>query len=133
MTGEHMTEPPAEQASGIQVPAGWYPDPGGSGLRYWDGLRWTENVTQSPPPAPRSNGFAIASLVAGIAGFLFGVGWIFALVFGYVALSQIKRSAGAEKGHGMALAGVILGWAWLALFVIVGAVAVAWAWTGTGA
>jgi len=27
------------------VPAGWHPDPSGSGrLRYWDGYRWTEHV-----------------------------------------------------------------------------------------
>lgn len=28
------------------VPAGWYPDPNGSGLRYWDGTAWT---TQTAP------------------------------------------------------------------------------------
>lgn len=32
--------------------AAWYPDPAGSGgLRYWDGLGWTEHVTPPPPAA----------------------------------------------------------------------------------
>ena len=32
------------------TPANWYPDPaGGGGLRYWDGMTWTEHVV---PPAP---------------------------------------------------------------------------------
>lgn len=42
------------------APAGWYADPafpGGSGLRYWDGLRWTEHVHQPAyPPAPQAYG-----------------------------------------------------------------------------
>lgn len=29
-----------------QAPAGWYPNPDGEGMRWWDGARWTE------PPAP---------------------------------------------------------------------------------
>ncbi|MGR2753308.1 DUF4190 domain-containing protein [Agromyces arachidis] len=33
---------------------------------------------------------------------------ILGLVFGYMALSQIKRTG--ERGHGLALAAVILGW-----------------------
>jgi len=40
-----MTTPP--------TPAGWYPDPEDSGgLRYWDGVTWTEhrNPTQAAPP-----------------------------------------------------------------------------------
>jgi hypothetical protein len=30
-------------------PAGWYPDPGMNGLRWWDGSRWTEH--RHTPPA----------------------------------------------------------------------------------
>jgi hypothetical protein len=31
----------------IDVPAGWYPDPGNpSGLRWWDGTGWTERASQ---------------------------------------------------------------------------------------
>jgi hypothetical protein len=26
------------------VPAGWYPDPSGQGLRYWDGAAWTAHT-----------------------------------------------------------------------------------------
>jgi len=41
-------------------PPGWYPDPnpGGQGLRWWDGNRWTGYVapnTAQPPPAPAPN------------------------------------------------------------------------------
>lgn len=31
-------------------PAGWYSDPEGSGLRWWDGTRWTEQVRDKPQP-----------------------------------------------------------------------------------
>jgi hypothetical protein len=32
-------------------PPGWYPDPAGAGLRWWDGERWTEQVGGPPPTA----------------------------------------------------------------------------------
>ncbi|MBA0124303.1 DUF4190 domain-containing protein [Haloechinothrix sp. YIM 98757] len=84
---------------------------------------------QSGRPLPSTtNGFAVASLVLGIVWF-WGVGSILALVFGYVALSQIDRSAGAEGGRGMAIAGVVLGWvgvAGIVLMVVLMGLGFAW-------
>lgn len=40
------------EASGPQIPAGWYSDPSGDGLRYWDGAAWTEHTHSAPTPAP---------------------------------------------------------------------------------
>ncbi len=45
-----------------------------------------------------------------------------ALVFGYSARGQIRRSEGRESGDGLAIAGIVLGWVGvgtLLLFVIV--------------
>jgi len=65
-----------------------------------------------PPPYAQkqsTNGFSIASMVLGII-WLYGIGSILALVFGYIARGQIKRSNGREGGNGMAIAGIVLGW-----------------------
>jgi heme/copper-type cytochrome/quinol oxidase subunit 2 len=88
--------PPAPQApapGGYQAPDGTYTAP------------------------QKTNGFAIASLVFGIIG-----GVLLALVFGYIALSQIRRSGGRQGGRGLALAGVTLGWVWLGIVIILVAV-----------
>jgi hypothetical protein len=57
----------------------------------------------------KTNGMAVASLVLGIL-FIYGIGSILALVFGYQAKAQIDRSGGHETGRGMAIAGIVLGW-----------------------
>jgi hypothetical protein len=76
-----------------------------------------------PPPhvpaIPKTSGFAIASLIFGILG-----GFVLALVFGYLALSRIKRSGGALRGRGLAIGGVVLGWVWLSLLAVGAFVAV---------
>ena len=78
-------------------------------------------------PAPRTNPLAIASLVLGIL-WLWWVGSILAVIFGHIALSQIKkRPAGeSDSGRGIAIAGVVLGWvgvtsavAFILLFVVI--------------
>ena len=66
----------------------------------------------------RTNGFAIASMVLGIL-WVYWIGSILALVFGYIAKSQIDNSRGAQSGRGMAIAGIVLGWVGIAAIVLV--------------
>lgn len=70
-----------------------------------------------PLPTQRTNGLAIASLVLGIL-WLYWVGSILALVFGYTAKAQIDRSGGAEGGRGLAIAGIVLGWVGVGTLVL---------------
>jgi hypothetical protein len=68
-------------------------------------------------PVTGTNGLAIASLACGLAQFVFGpLATIPAIVFGHVARHQIKRTG--EQGGGLALAGLILGWAAVILAVL---------------
>ena len=87
-----------------------------------------------PPPqllensesAPTTNQMAIISMVAGIAGFLsFSIVFedificvvlvllasICAIVCGHIARRQIRKAEGLERGKGIALTGLILGYA----------------------
>ena len=69
-------------------------------------------------PVARTNGFAIASLACGVGQFMFGpLATIPAIVFGHMARSQIRRTG--EQGAGLALAGLILGWAAVVLGVLI--------------
>jgi DUF1707 SHOCT-like domain/Domain of unknown function (DUF4190) len=64
-----------------------------------------------------TNGLAVASLACGLAQFAFGpLPTIPAIVLGHVARHQIKRTG--EQGAGMALAGLLLGWAAVVLGII---------------
>jgi hypothetical protein len=98
------TRPPPP-AHGTQPEYGPPPAYGGAGYGY------------TPYAAPaRTNGLAIASLVLGIV-WLEGLGSILALIFGYIALRQIKQRQ--QRGRGLAIAGVVLGWIGVALLALV--------------
>jgi hypothetical protein len=87
---------------------------------------------QAPPPPPPyqapktepNNGYslwAVISLIAGILNFKFPpFGAIAALITGYVARNEIKKSNGTMGGSGMATAGIVLGWVGIAFSLIVG-------------
>lgn len=84
---------------------------------------------QAPPPyqAPKSepnNGYsvwAVVSLIASILNFKYPpFGAIGALIAGYVARNEIKKSGNVMGGSGMATAGIVLGWVGIAFSLIVG-------------
>jgi hypothetical protein len=99
--------------------------------------RLVSDVVPPPPPAPpapapvpyaqpfspaypvaTTNGLAVASLIAGF----FWLGWLgsfLAVIFGHVALGQIKRSGGREQGEGLAIAGLVLGYMGVATLLLV--------------
>ena len=60
---------------------------------------------------------AVASLVLGIL-FCGIVTAILAVIFGNVALDKIATSNGTEKGRGLAIAGIVLGWIGIGLIAI---------------
>jgi len=79
----------------------------------------------SPAVPPKTNGFAVVSLSMGIIWY-FWIGSILALIFGYIAKSQIDALQGQQKGRGFAMAGIVLGWVGigiLALIIIIAAIA----------
>lgn len=65
---------------------------------------------QYPPAymAPKSgtNGFAIASLITGICGFV-----LLSVIFGFVGLAQTKKTG--QKGRGLAIGGLVLSGLWI--------------------
>ena len=97
-------------------PPGWAPPPG-----------WGQPPPPyaSPPPyamyavaPPRpTNGLAIASLVLGVV-WVYWLGSVLAVVFGHIALHQIKQNP-HQNGRGLAIAGVVLGWAGVATALVV--------------
>jgi hypothetical protein len=87
--------------------------------------------------APTTNHMAIISMVAGIAGFLsFSIVFedificvvllasICAIVCGHIARRQIRKSKGLEQGKGIALTGLILGYALPVVLAILAAIVI---------
>ena len=71
------------------------------------------------PTGPQTtSGKAIASVVMGILVFI-PFSAVAAIILGHLALSEIKKSAGRLKGQGLATAGLILGYAEIALIPVI--------------
>jgi hypothetical protein len=84
---------------------------------------WAPPGAVGPAPYQSVNGFAVTSLVLGLFFWCGTIPGILAVIFGYVALGRIARSEGREKGRGLAIAGIVLGWISIALLA---ALAIAW-------
>jgi len=83
---------------------------------------------QGPPPfypaAPQTNGMAIASLVLGIVSLACSqcITAIPGVIFGHIALKQIRESGGTQGGRGLAIGGLVTGYISLGIVVIVYAI-----------
>jgi hypothetical protein len=133
--------PPAEPPASTPASTPGPPGPGwwlASDGRYYPPEQAPASAAPPPPPltgytayapmvqATSANGLAIASMVLGIL-WIYWVGSILALVFGYIAKGQIDRSAGRQSGRGMAIAGIVLGWIGVAVLALVIVLAIAFA------
>jgi hypothetical protein len=142
---EPSTPPPAPHVPGwwLASDGNWYPPqaaPGNAPPAYGPPPAYGAPPTYGPPPmgygpgntpyaytpfqpSRGTNGLATASLILGILGWIYFIPAILAVIFGHVAMGQIKRTG--QGGRGLAVAGTILGYAWIALFVLIVAIAVA--------
>lgn len=84
------------------------------------------------------NPFAVASLVLGIVSILCmccsivsGILSVMAIIFGGVAISSITSNYKVEKGHSMAVAGIITGLVSLLLIVAIRIIALLGIWTAS--
>jgi hypothetical protein len=114
--------PPAQFQTGQyppgQFPTGQYP-PG----QYPTGQYGYQPQFFNPAPA-RNNPFAIAALCCGVGQFILGLAIVLnilaaipAIIFGALALRQIKLRG--ERGRGMAIAGLVLGILGVVYFLLV--------------
>jgi type IV pilus assembly protein PilA len=78
----------------------------------------TPGTAYAPTGAETTSGKAIASLVMGVLVFI-PFSAVAAIILGHLALSEIRKSAGRLKGQGLATAGLILGYAEIALIPVI--------------
>jgi Domain of unknown function (DUF4190) len=113
-TGEtNPTKPIPQVHSTKPIPQLYGPDP------------WQQDRGHDPAPAayasygyPRqkTNGMAVASLVLSISALFCGLPAILGIICGHVALGQINRRG--EHGRGLAIAGLVIGYVFVVLFLV---------------
>jgi hypothetical protein len=134
---ELWTGPPTAGPT-VPGPAPWSTAPGqvqlpayGAGPQPYTGAPYGSYGPQAQPggyaphgqpmayggPAQKTNGLAIASLICSCAGILV-IPLIAGVILGFVARSQIRQSRGAQRGDGLAIAGIIVGFGWAALIIL---------------
>jgi hypothetical protein len=122
-------QPPYPPQQPYQQPSQTYQQPsyqpyGQASANYYQG-----------PMAPATSGYAIASLICSLLGYI-GVlffGPLLGIIFGHLALREIDRSNGALQGRGIAQAGLILGYIALGLALLFVAIFAIIFIVGTGA
>lgn len=72
----------------------------------------------TPSVNAETSGKAVGSLICGLL-FIFPFAFLAAIVLGHMALSEIRKSGGRLKGEGLAIAGLILGYVWVAAIPVV--------------
>jgi type IV pilus assembly protein PilA len=105
---------PSGQQPSSATPAEATPTPAGGSVHGLAAPRVVEPLS-APTQRPENSGKAIASLVCGFFMWIFPAA-VAAIILGHVSLSEIGRSAGRLKGRGMAITGLVLGYAGL-LFI----------------
>lgn len=82
-------------------------------------------LSSLPPPAPvaggrRTSALSIISLISGILGWtaLPMVGSIVAIITGHLARSEIRNHPAAIEGDGLAVAGLVLGYAMVVIAIL---------------
>ena len=106
-----------DQPPGYPPPPGGYPPAGGYGYPPPPGYGYPPpGYGYPPPPSSTTNPMAIASLVSSLVGWICGIGPILGIIFGVIALNQIKQTG--QGGRGLALAGLIIGGVEIALMLL---------------
>jgi hypothetical protein len=133
-TGTTQTAPQPSPEPSVPGPGGAYPG-SAPAPSYGPSPEAPPAPAYGPPPAgaygypptgtpygstevPKNNGLAIAAMVCSFFFWIYGLGAILGIVFGFIARSQIRRSNGTQRGEGMALAGIIIGFAGIVIGVV---------------
>ena len=90
---------------------------------------------QGPVTPQEGNGQAIASMVLGILSFVF-CGPFFsvpAVILGHMCLGKVRNGVMSQDARGFAMAGTILGWINLGLFILGAGIMLLFAFFASGA
>nr|WP_232069265.1 DUF4190 domain-containing protein [Mycobacterium saskatchewanense] len=108
--------PPMPPPGGYGQPPGYGGPPAGYGPPPYSGGYGFPGGPQPDVPTG-TNGLAIASLISSVAGVFCCIGSIAGIVLGTIALDQVKRNR--QDGYGLAVAGIVIGIATLAVMFVV--------------